>query len=237
MTISAHIKHVNELLSTELFKEDTMALEQIHGLLCAVVSSPIEVPQTQWISAIFDEEKKLLEKEEAKPLIKYLNTWHSEIQKKLEQDDTVEPYFLEEGKEISYQKASNEQIASWAAGYMAGILLNQADWLESGHREIYQVLTPITSFAAVFADKLPKGSQKPPAPEVIRAQYLTALPAAIQNSYNFWRQHQGCSHAHHDHGHAHAGHIGTVRYDQPKTGRNDPCTCGSGKKFKKCCGG
>ncbi len=22
----------------------------------------------------------------------------------------------------------------------------------------------------------------------------------------------------------------------PKTGRNDPCTCGSGKKFKKCCG-
>ncbi|MFZ4547159.1 MAG: SEC-C metal-binding domain-containing protein [Bacteroidales bacterium] len=21
----------------------------------------------------------------------------------------------------------------------------------------------------------------------------------------------------------------------PKIGRNDPCTCGSGKKFKKCC--
>ncbi len=24
--------------------------------------------------------------------------------------------------------------------------------------------------------------------------------------------------------------------DEPKIGRNDPCTCGSGKKFKKCCG-
>jgi SEC-C motif-containing protein len=23
---------------------------------------------------------------------------------------------------------------------------------------------------------------------------------------------------------------------QPKVGRNDPCTCGSGRKFKKCCG-
>ena len=22
----------------------------------------------------------------------------------------------------------------------------------------------------------------------------------------------------------------------PKVGRNDPCFCGSGKKFKKCCG-
>jgi uncharacterized protein len=24
--------------------------------------------------------------------------------------------------------------------------------------------------------------------------------------------------------------------DTPKVGRNDPCSCGSGKKFKKCCG-
>jgi hypothetical protein len=29
----------------------------------------------------------------------------------------------------------------------------------------------------------------------------------------------------------------TVRRDGPKIGRNDPCPCGSGKKYKKCCGG
>jgi SEC-C motif domain protein len=28
----------------------------------------------------------------------------------------------------------------------------------------------------------------------------------------------------------------TVRRENPKIGRNDPCHCGSGKKFKKCCG-
>lgn len=28
----------------------------------------------------------------------------------------------------------------------------------------------------------------------------------------------------------------TFRRDEPKLGRNDPCSCGSGKKFKKCCG-
>jgi preprotein translocase subunit SecA len=27
-----------------------------------------------------------------------------------------------------------------------------------------------------------------------------------------------------------------LRRDQPKVGRNDPCPCGSGKKYKKCCG-
>jgi preprotein translocase subunit SecA len=28
----------------------------------------------------------------------------------------------------------------------------------------------------------------------------------------------------------------TVTRDQPKVGRNEPCPCGSGKKYKKCCG-
>jgi preprotein translocase subunit SecA len=28
----------------------------------------------------------------------------------------------------------------------------------------------------------------------------------------------------------------TVRRSVPKVGRNDPCPCGSGKKYKKCCG-
>ncbi len=28
----------------------------------------------------------------------------------------------------------------------------------------------------------------------------------------------------------------TQRHTAPRVGRNDPCPCGSGKKFKKCCG-
>ena len=28
----------------------------------------------------------------------------------------------------------------------------------------------------------------------------------------------------------------TIRRETPKVGRNDPCPCGSGKKYKNCCG-
>ena len=35
---------------------------------------------------------------------------------------------------------------------------------------------------------------------------------------------------------AEAQRVQTIIRDQPKVGRNDPCPCGSGKKFKKCCG-
>ena len=30
--------------------------------------------------------------------------------------------------------------------------------------------------------------------------------------------------------------VKTVVHEGPKIGRNDPCPCGSGKKYKKCCG-
>jgi len=30
--------------------------------------------------------------------------------------------------------------------------------------------------------------------------------------------------------------VRTVQRETPKVGRNDPCPCGSGKKYKKCCG-
>lgn len=40
-----------------------------------------------------------------------------------------------------------------------------------------------------------------------------------------------------------AGYCKAIEYDgqrfersEKKTGRNDPCPCGSGKKYKKCCG-
>lgn len=32
------------------------------------------------------------------------------------------------------------------------------------------------------------------------------------------------------------GRVETFRRESPRIGRNDPCPCGSGKKYKKCCG-
>jgi uncharacterized protein YecA (UPF0149 family) len=41
----------------------------------------------------------------------------------------------------------------------------------------------------------------------------------------------------HDHDHQHGHEPATpYRRDEPKLGRNDPCFCGSGKKYKKCHG-
>lgn len=43
-----------------------------------------------------------------------------------------------------------------------------------------------------------------------------------------------CNHDH-DHDHHHEPAV-PFRREAPKLGRNDPCFCGSGKKYKKCHG-
>jgi uncharacterized protein YecA (UPF0149 family) len=38
-----------------------------------------------------------------------------------------------------------------------------------------------------------------------------------------------------NHGHSHEA-LKPISRSMPKVGRNDPCICGSQKKYKKCCG-
>ena len=80
-------------------------------------------------------------------------------------------------------------------------------------------------------------------PDVLRA-YLAFLEETqvVANAFELRRGVEGTlgefaetvrtgTNAHHHH-----RRQDPVVHQAPKTGRNDPCVCGSGKKFKKCCG-
>ncbi len=60
---------------------------------------------------------------------------------------------------------------------------------------------------------------------------LQRRPPRRSSSLTFTGPNQGAAAAGEE-----AGKIKTVTRDQPKVGRNEPCPCGSGKKYKKCCG-
>ena len=61
-----------------------------------------------------------------------------------------------------------------------------------------------------------------------REEIIVRMAAGLVGAYRYFRAQWQ----------ADAG-IGTAAPQRParKTGRNDPCPCGSGKKYKKCCGG
>lgn len=225
------LEKLAKLIEAEPFKDNIMAIEQIHGFLCAMVSNPIEVPNRTWMAAIVGNDKKLMAHEATAEINAIATAMYDELEQAFASDKAIMPLIFAEGKVIDINDASIEQLASWCAGYMAGVSANQQTWLSSGHNDIYGLLTPISAFAQFFDGNHPKDNDEAEIdPQTIRQQYLLLLPATVTNIYHFWRQHQHCNHAHHHHHHE------TFRHETPKVGRNDPCICGSGKKSKKCCG-
>jgi uncharacterized protein len=62
-----------------------------------------------------------------------------------------------------------------------------------------------------------------------RETIIVHMAAGIMGAYRYFRQ-------------SRQDHVGTMlkserRRTAFKVGRNEPCPCGSGKKYKKCCGG
>jgi uncharacterized protein len=61
-----------------------------------------------------------------------------------------------------------------------------------------------------------------------REQVIAFMAAGLMNAYEYFRKER-------------EGDLEVdapePRRSTPKIGRNDPCPCGSGKKYKKCCGG
>jgi len=64
-------------------------------------------------------------------------------------------------------------------------------------------------------------------PETLRQRRMARRPASL----TFTGPNQGAAPAGEE-----DGKVKTVVRDQPKVGRNEPCPCGSGKKYKKCHG-
>jgi uncharacterized protein len=61
-----------------------------------------------------------------------------------------------------------------------------------------------------------------------REDIIAYMAAGLLGAYRYFREHRQVS----------AGtHTIEPRHSTPKVGRNDQCPCGSGKKYKKCCGG
>ena len=101
------------------------------------------------------------------------------------------------------------------------------DWFELAGKhadDLSELLEPMFLLNGMLKEDVEKSGERwfSPAEEArLVADIQENLPVIVQTIYNFWRNKR-------------TG--GTVRQEEPKAGRNDPCPCGSGRKFKQCCG-
>jgi uncharacterized protein len=191
----------------------SMALSNLDGFLTAVAIGPDRIKPSEWLSRIWgDETPEFLSEEEANRVIGTILGRYNQIITQLRDDpDRYQP--------LIRQNEHGQVIArDWVAGFMDGVALRFHGWqalLKS--KEYRNDFAPI----AVHLTDAQGNSPLNPEEENVKAlieQAAELIPAAVRSIDRFFKQTRPFFEG------------GT------KVGRNDPCFCGSGKKFKKCCG-
>ena len=115
--------------------------------------------------------------------------------------------------------------ALWASGFMQGVALREDAWEEwmQDDEDLLADMRDIALLGLVDAAQAEEmgmdWEQRYDLDE--RWQLMASVPALLQDLYLSRLEQQAPT--------------GTIRRE-PGPGRNDPCTCGSGRKWKKCCG-
>jgi uncharacterized protein len=207
------LQELDEFLTSDETPDGSMAVSNLDGFLTAVAIGPDRIKPSEWLPRIWgDETPEFLSEEEANRVIGTILGRYNQIITQLRDDpDRYQP--------LIRQNEHGQVIArDWVAGFMDGVALRFHGWqtlLKS--KEYRNDFAPI----AVHLTDAQGNSPLNPEEENVKAlieQAAEFIPAAVRSIDRFFKQTRPFFEG------------GT------KVGRNDPCFCGSGKKFKKCCG-
>jgi uncharacterized protein len=208
--------------------KDAMSLEQLDGFLAAIICCPSEVPKAEYLRELWGDGMINEAAFAAQPMLqKFLSlvARHKDsIAHTLESGDVFAPLLLanEDGVYLGND---------WANGFMRVMNLRHADWVALLEDEDHGgSLVPILALAHEHDPDPEMRPYKEPISAERREKLLIGVAAGVMNIYKYFRTHYKPAKA------SFSSDVATYRRFMPKTGRNEPCPCGSGKKYKHCCG-
>lgn len=197
--------------------EGVLDISELDGLFTAIVSGPVMVPPSRWLPAVWGDFQPVWEDTKDFEAVFSLMMRHMDgIAVMLMDDpDAFEPIYFEREVEGKLYTIVDE----WCEGYRRGVALAADQW-DKGGREMAILLTPIYA----FTEKTNWRGHDYKGSEVESLQ--NAIVANVREIQAYWlsRREEFMPRR-----------AAPVRRSEPRVGRNDPCPCGSGKKYKKCC--
>jgi len=217
-------KEFNELdkfLMSDRVGDDGMTMDALHGYLTAIAIGPEAIAMAEWLPTVWglpdQGEPAFKNAKEMEHITNLIARFMNEIAITFEvAPQEYEPLFCvmeQNGKELIDGE-------TWAWGFWEGMQLREAAWEPIYESNIAELLRPIYLLGAeqIEEEELPLVDT----PEKCH-KLAVQLEAAIPEIRRFWAPLRKSG-------------VATVKRENPKLGRNDTCDCGSGKKYKKCCG-
>lgn len=214
-------KELDQFLLSDRCAEDGMTMDTLHGYLTALAIGPQEVVLTEWLPRVWgadaEHAPKFKNDKECERIVGLIARFMNEIAITFEvAPKEYEPLFCEhewEGRSLLDGEA-------WAWGFWEGINLREEAWAPIWSSNLAPIMRPIYLLGA---EEVEENEMELVDDPVKRHKLAVEMEAAIPEIYKFWLPHRKSA-------------VVQVQRDAPKVGRNDDCPCGSGKKFKKCCG-
>lgn len=206
------LDRLDSFLISDRVADDCMELSTLDGFLTAVAIGPELVKPSEWWPKVWgDQEPEWSTPKEAEEIFQIIVMRYNEILRTVSAGESFfDPLFLE--------SADGEIVVAddWAIGFMAGVSLRRAAWepLFAATKQ-FAYIAPIV---ALSIDDLEIHDTEDEAILELRDAAPDLIAASVINIDRFWKKARG--------------HDG----QKAKPGRNDACSCGSGKKYKKCCG-
>ena len=215
--LSSDLDALDEFLLSDRAPADSMELSELDGFLTGLVIGPETIMPSEWLPMVWGGDAPEYDSlEEAQAVLAAIIGRYNEIARGLNAEpEVVAPVFLED-------RDGSVIAEPWAEGFMAALALRADAWCPMIlDREAHILLAPIL---ALTTDENGK-PMLPIDPVKDAAMLATAhdmIPPAIVAIRQFWRAQDPFPTA-------------PLRTG-PKIGRNDLCPCGSGRKYKRCCG-
>lgn len=202
------------LVADENTDEGLLDISELDGFLTAIISGPEVLTPSQWLPVLWGEyEPQWSSPEEAEEKISLvLRHMNGIVNTLMDAPEEFEPIVLE----VEEDEGTVTSVEEWCLGYMKGVSLAFNAWQQGGE-EVMDLLFPIMVFTT-DEGRSNLAKLEPAELETLKR----SLPNSVRKLHAFWlqrREHGGMP----------------FSRDEPRVGRNDPCPCGSGKKYKKCC--
>jgi uncharacterized protein len=200
-----------------------MNLEAVDGYFAALICGPLLVSMSEALPHVLGDQVVFDSKEQADEilglLMRHWNTVASELQRTLQEEHVYLPVLLEDDTGVV---RGND----WAAGFMRGAQARPGSWSELLNSEDEGgCVLPMMMFAHEH-DPDPE-MRPPPMDNEKRQELLAAMIAGLTRTYRYFEPQRRVD--------LRASANAPLRRHAPKIGRNDPCPCGSGRKYKHCC--
>ncbi|NTZ84929.1 UPF0149 family protein [Burkholderia metallica] len=230
----ADLDELDAFLLSDITSDETLTLPAVDGYLTAIVAGPVTLLPSEWLPGIWgpapDDAPAFDTVEQAQRVFDLLMRHYNGIIRSLERNpDEFRPVF----DTVTYADDDREyrDAEAWAAGFMQGVALARKYWQSLfDNPQGQEWMRPLRLLGAdeTASDEAASAEAALMLDPVGREILADRIPAGIAGIYRYWLPYRKAVHERHL--------AATAQRSEPKIGRNDPCPCGSGKKFKKCCG-